>query len=365
MAKFCVFCGESPEGKNKEHIIPQWLIKATGNPSRQALFETDFCLINGIKRQFAFDQLTFPACESCNSAHSDLEDKAKAVLELIQRGDDVNGEQLSTFLDWLDKVRVGLWLGMLTLDKNPLETNPNFHIADRIGQYDRGIIIRRSTSSKPKINMIGINSPLFLTMPSAFGLAIGDLYITNISAPFLFSRRCGFPYLADPILAPDYKGNFVIHGKIKLGQGRVMSPIIRRGLPSDAKAFFQPMFGDRLRSETNIYNNAYVRNHSIYFDHGIGNIFEQKSHGFVEHSSLDKFKISPTGSFPDYQLFCSETISIYEWQNWLYQNSPPVSPLHKDQAEVYKKGGRLLQKANQNWIQHTRKVMKKRGIEVV
>ncbi|WP_157731452.1 hypothetical protein [Azotobacter chroococcum] len=365
MARLCIFCGEIPEGKNKEHVIPQWLIKATGDPSRQAVFETDFCLANGRKRQFAFDQFTFPACESCNSAHSVLEDKAKATLERIQRGDDVNGEQFSTFLDWLDKIRVGLWLGLQMLDKNPLEANPKFHIADRIGQYDRGVIIRRSTSSKSKINMMGINSPSFFIMPSAFSLVIDDLYITNISTAFLCSRRCGFPYITDQALAPDDAGNFVIHGEFKLGQERVMSPILRRGLPSDARAFFQPMFGDRLRSETNIYENAYVRNHSICFDRGIGNIFEQKSHRFVEHSSLDNFKAAPTGIFPDYQLFCSETISIYEWQNWLYENSPPVSPLYKDEAEAHKKVGRLLRKQNRDWIQHTRGIMKKMGIEVV
>ena len=26
MAKYCVFCGNKPQDKNKEHIIPRWLI---------------------------------------------------------------------------------------------------------------------------------------------------------------------------------------------------------------------------------------------------------------------------------------------------------------------------------------------------
>jgi hypothetical protein len=37
MDKFCVFCGESPENKNKEHVIPQWLIRMTGYSKRIAL----------------------------------------------------------------------------------------------------------------------------------------------------------------------------------------------------------------------------------------------------------------------------------------------------------------------------------------
>ena len=41
MNKICVFCGLQPHSKNKEHIIPQWLIKMTGEPNRQANFGHD------------------------------------------------------------------------------------------------------------------------------------------------------------------------------------------------------------------------------------------------------------------------------------------------------------------------------------
>jgi hypothetical protein len=34
MDKFCVFCGKKPQSKNREHIIPQWLIALTGDPNR-------------------------------------------------------------------------------------------------------------------------------------------------------------------------------------------------------------------------------------------------------------------------------------------------------------------------------------------
>ncbi len=35
MEKFCVFCGSKPESKNKEHILPQWLIKMRDDPNRE------------------------------------------------------------------------------------------------------------------------------------------------------------------------------------------------------------------------------------------------------------------------------------------------------------------------------------------
>jgi len=33
MDKFCIFCGDKPQSKNLEHIIPQWLLKMTGDPT--------------------------------------------------------------------------------------------------------------------------------------------------------------------------------------------------------------------------------------------------------------------------------------------------------------------------------------------
>jgi hypothetical protein len=32
--KVCVFCGEKPTNKTKEHIIPEWLIELTGDINR-------------------------------------------------------------------------------------------------------------------------------------------------------------------------------------------------------------------------------------------------------------------------------------------------------------------------------------------
>ena len=63
MAKYCVFCGAVPEKKNKEHVVPKWLIKLTGNPKREAYFGFEKNIETEVKtRTFAFDQFSFPAC---------------------------------------------------------------------------------------------------------------------------------------------------------------------------------------------------------------------------------------------------------------------------------------------------------------
>jgi hypothetical protein len=49
----------------------------------------------------------------------------------------VSAPELNVFLDWMDKIRVGLWLGIRYLDRNSFPVDPNFYIAHRIGTADR------------------------------------------------------------------------------------------------------------------------------------------------------------------------------------------------------------------------------------
>ena len=78
MKKKCIFCGKEPKNTTKEHIIPQWLIKETGDPNRKALF--------GINKKnqehiiFNFNSFVFPACEECNNEYSQLENKVKSII---------------------------------------------------------------------------------------------------------------------------------------------------------------------------------------------------------------------------------------------------------------------------------------------
>jgi hypothetical protein len=55
------FCGKNSESKTKEHIIPQWLIKYTGDPNRMGIF--DRMLIIYKINDFAMGQtVSDPAC---------------------------------------------------------------------------------------------------------------------------------------------------------------------------------------------------------------------------------------------------------------------------------------------------------------
>src|ERR1035438_633033 len=84
-SKFCVFCGEAPESKNKEHIIPRWLLEMTGDPSRKVFLGIDHTRNPPSIRSFAFDAFTFPACKGCNEGFSEFESSAKAIIQKASR----------------------------------------------------------------------------------------------------------------------------------------------------------------------------------------------------------------------------------------------------------------------------------------
>jgi len=80
METICVFCGKFPQEKSKEHVLPQWLIKLTGDPNRIASFGVNLSGPKFEMRRFAFNSLTFPACAVCNNRFARLEANVELVL---------------------------------------------------------------------------------------------------------------------------------------------------------------------------------------------------------------------------------------------------------------------------------------------
>ena len=135
MDKFCVFCGEKPEEKSVEHIIPKWLIELTGNPKRKAYFGYQHEIKpHPQRRTFSFDAFKFPSCASCNQKYSALEGSTKSIIEKMLAYDSISAADIKVLLDWFDKVRVGLWLGYQYLDENPAGITPKFYIEKRIAR---------------------------------------------------------------------------------------------------------------------------------------------------------------------------------------------------------------------------------------
>lgn len=78
--KRCIICGEPPSNKNKEHVIPKWLIELTGDPKREWNLGVQTGHPDRKLRKYAADQFQFLACETCNGRYSDLEGRAKSYM---------------------------------------------------------------------------------------------------------------------------------------------------------------------------------------------------------------------------------------------------------------------------------------------
>jgi hypothetical protein len=186
--RICIFCGESPENKNKEHPLPQWLLALTGDPKRVVRHGCRWS--DGKFFEFSFDSLVFPACASCNTNYSGFEGYAKSIVEKICRKEPASPAEYVHLLDWFDKVRIGLWLGHRYLQQNPHP--PNFAINSRLGAKDRMVGIYTIGDHQKGLNTWGPESRLFQIKPSVFALRINNILFLNASWDYMCASRCGY-----------------------------------------------------------------------------------------------------------------------------------------------------------------------------
>ncbi|MBW7997031.1 MAG: hypothetical protein FVQ81_10785 [Candidatus Glassbacteria bacterium] len=232
-----MFCGNKPKNKSNEHVLPRWLLKLTGEPSRQAKHGIVKSSQPKI-RQYAFDEFKFPSCAECNEKYSELENKAKNVVENILHEAQLTNIDISCLLDWFDKVRIGLWLAYYYLDKNIASVRPAYHISSRIRKYDRLLVLVKIKDAPKGINYTDCESLCFYHTPSCFSLRINEYYILNMSFEFLFSHRIGFPFPKRTWYLED--NNLVID--LEAGIERYMLPLIRKPFLLSGTEFYQPIF---------------------------------------------------------------------------------------------------------------------------
>lgn len=208
-------------------MIPQWLIKLTGDPKRQIYVGRAWYKPTLPMRRFSFSRLVFPACDECNGRFADLEARAQSVMKRILGRRPLATQDWDLFLDWLDKIRVGLWLGMLYLNKNYRDISPRFFIESRIGAKDRFVLLYEiENDGQEGINWLGTETPVFEYTPSCFALVVNNFVFLNGSFDFLFSKRLGFPYAS----------RIEIHtGRDRIdlenGTGKTQLPLLQKTFP--------------------------------------------------------------------------------------------------------------------------------------
>ena len=270
MSKFCVFCGKPPVDKNREHIIPQWLIKYA---ERGKMPIVNVMQDGEWKPKISYMNFTMPACEACNEEFSDLEGKVKPILLNVLADKPVSGREISLLLDWFDKVRLGLRLSMVYLQNGLNQEAPHTFIKQRTGLTDRMLIIEK-IKPQPDIRLAfpDTNTDYFKSAAQSFQFIIDNYVFTNASAYMMVSPKLGFPYAShiETIDAPNVSLENWVRGK-----ERARGPVFGNLTPApDRIIIYQPMF--KPFTDIALYDTEYVKSHSIDYENGIGGIFYQR-----------------------------------------------------------------------------------------
>lgn len=169
-----------------------WMLRATGDPNRRIRIEIDPITGQDVIRPAS--TFHFPACSSCNQSYGKkLESHAKKAMEALFAGKSLQVSQCYWLLDWLDKVRIGLWLAYNTLHKEFFQ--PKFRIDQRLGKKDRIAIISVDPDDESKgFGFGGLDNNIFRTSQAGMYLRINNVRILSISFENFISRFAGMPY---------------------------------------------------------------------------------------------------------------------------------------------------------------------------
>src|SRR5690606_14644440 len=112
------------------------------------------------KITFDWESFTAPSCSKCNQKYSDLEAEIKPLVMRILSRMPLQRFELIKLLNWLDKVRIGLWLSYYFIEKNKGAIIPHLCIENRINSKDRFLQIHflESRNDQKGLNAFGVNS---------------------------------------------------------------------------------------------------------------------------------------------------------------------------------------------------------------
>jgi hypothetical protein len=313
LASVCIFCGEAPESKTKEHIFPQWLLKMTGFHSKNTSVGTNWA--TGKEIVFPAKNYTFPACDACNNNFASLEGTVKGIIERLSEDADISGGDLEILLDWFDKIRIGAWLGIFYINKSFSNQPPNHYINDRVGIKDRYLSITNTYLPEKTLNWSGANTMTFMTSPTALALRVNNLVFVSASTDFLVSKSVGFPFASWEMCIPESK---IGHFMLSPGTGKIKPDCFKCKPYVPSHIVRQPMFKAAREASPDLYTNQHVQSHSYDSNTGIGKLFIQKSQRTYVLERNDRV---------DFQMEAAKSV---------YGRVPVVRPILELQIEMLK-----------------------------
>jgi len=335
--KICVFCGKKPHNKNKEHIIPQWLMKLTDTYQKEMSVGSNWS--TGHEQVFNFSNFTFPSCTDCNTSYGIKEARIKPIIEKVLKDYHVSKKEIIELLDWFDKIRIGLHLAVMYMNKQTFNFDPKYCIESRVGLKDRLLAITNTYDNSKTLRWTGVNSYLFMFSPTTFTLKINNVLFTNCSSDFIVSKQLGFPFLE--FFRPKIEDSNEVDIFIKKGKHKITNPLFKSKLYEPSIIISQPIYSVGKSKLKEYYDNEYVRNNSISYEKGIGEIFITE-HG--ETSTLnDNESISSISDTPNkkkkFKFNKPTTLFQFEVFNFIPYN---LSNLSEEQKRVHNQFRRFM-----------------------
>ena len=304
-------------------MLPQWLIKKTGDPNRTVNISFDFS--NKAVHSFSWSSFTAPSCAKCNSDFADLENSVIPIVDKIERREYPNANEFYVLLDWLDKVRIGLWLTHLNLNRNFTNISPMFHISQRVGTKDRMAAIYLVDDLPDGLNAHGAETPLFQVAPSCFALRINQTLIYNVSADFLISGRCGFPSPIGMKLVGNEGAATELNYRKLSCKKRHRTPLLPYPLYMPTIQIYQPIVAKTFDGKyigENFLVDEFMLNHCIENSDGKGKLLHLKNNVVTVLNTPDapiEWSPLPSSAISDYYTLASQ---VYEQQITLHNRIP-------------------------------------------
>jgi hypothetical protein len=349
--KVCIFCGNPPSDKNKEHVIPQWLISATGNPTRKVYLGRDWSSPDLKERVYSLSAFTFPACTACNSEFSALETSAKSIVENLLALQPVSAGDFDILLDWFDKVRVGLWVGLLYLNKNYRDVEPQFYIKSRIATRDRFLMIYQDQGELDGISIFGVESPIFQVMPSCFGLTVNNLHFFNASAQDLLAPFLGFPHLTNRKLSKDREG---FSADVIPGSKTVLANLLPYSVPAGGTAILQGIVPPELKGSAEFEDPFFIENCRGHAS-GRGVIFIQQMGPAAPYPEAPSTEWIPPETFSKFECMTDQVFLTDVYLTRLYEDRPDMGDLTQEQRDFVGASTSGILRLHQVMVDHVRR----------
>jgi hypothetical protein len=168
-------------------------------------------------------------------------------------------------------------------------------------------------------------------------MLINDLYFTNISDLFLFSRRIGFPHAAEWYNRAEGDG---VVCEVVPGRERKMLPLLKGRLRLRGAELYQPMYGAGLcKAEAReLYSTDYVREHSMDPERGIGKVFREEGNALREIPVEASMEWTPRSPCEKEEINAGIVLQTVEWQLELLKRGPGYDPALPDADRKYWEG---------------------------